>query len=88
MVKTAESMAIETMRVLMLAAHQTEITRITVHVHDEVATYLNNRKRRELATLEDAGPVVIQILGHEGVSPEHLLFECVDVNGREVKLVD
>jgi ribonuclease E len=84
-VKTAESMAIETMRILTLAAHNPDIARITIHVFDEVATYLNNRKRRELAKLEDAGPAVIQVLGHEGVSPEHMVFECVDENGREVK---
>ena len=84
-VKTAESMAIETMRVLTLATHHDDINHITVHVHDEVATYLNNRKRRDIAKLEDAGPTVIQILGHENVAPEHLMFECVDENNREVK---
>jgi ribonuclease E len=50
-----------------------------------VATFLNNKKRRELAKLEDEGSVVIQILGRENISPEHLVFECLDSNGREVK---
>ena len=84
-VKTPESMAIETMRVLALAAHHPGIARVTVHVHDEVATYLNNRKRREVAKLEDSGPATILILGHEGVTPEHLVFECVDEASREVR---
>ncbi len=55
-------------------------------VHDEVATHLNNRKRRELARLEDEGKMVVQIVGTKGVSPEHLAIECRDVEGREVRL--
>ena len=86
-VKTAESMAIEVMRSIQLAAHRPDLTRITVIVADEVATYLNNRKRREIARLEDAGNKVVQILGREGVSPEHLSFECQDESGREVKFL-
>jgi ribonuclease E len=51
-----------------------------------VATYLNNRKRRELARLEDENHLWVQIFGHEGVSPEHLLLECHDSQGREIKV--
>jgi ribonuclease E len=54
-------------------------------VHDEVATYLNNRKRRELARLEDEGKMTVQVIGAKGVSPDHLAIECRDGEGREVK---
>ena len=84
-VKTAESMAIEVVRLLILATQREGVARVTVTVADEVATYLNNKKRRELAKLEDEGSVIIQILGRENISPEHLVFECLDANGREVK---
>ncbi len=84
-VKTAESMAIEVVRLLILATQREGVARVTVIVADEVATFLNNKKRRELAKLEDEGSVIIQILGRENISPEHLVFECLDANGREVK---
>ena len=50
-----------------------------------MATYLNNKKRREMARLEDEGHMTVQIFGREGVSPEHLVIECHDSTGREVK---
>ena len=84
-VKTAESMAIETVRLLILASQQDGIARVTATVSDDVATYLNNKKRRELARLEDDHGIVVQIVGREGVPPEHLLMECYDGNGREIK---
>jgi len=84
-VKTPESMAIEVVRHLMLACQRPEIARVQVSVTDEVANYLSNRKRRELARLEDDGQMVVQVLGLKGVSPEYLVIECWDKDGREVK---
>jgi ribonuclease E len=84
-VKTAESMAIEVMRLVILAAQREEIARIAVTVHDEVATYLNNKKRRDVARLEDDGRMSVQVYGRETVSPEYLVIECHDAQGREVK---
>ena len=52
---------------------------------DDVATQLNNRKRRELAKLEEENSKSLQIIGVKGVSPEHLILECRDTEGREVK---
>jgi ribonuclease E len=84
-VKTAESMAIETVRLLILASQQEGIARVTATVSDDVATYLNNKKRRELAKLEDDHGIIVQIIGREGVPPEHLVMECYDGNGREMR---
>ncbi|MBN2022538.1 MAG: Rne/Rng family ribonuclease [Pirellulales bacterium] len=84
-VKTPESMAIEVVRDLMLVSQRKEITRVTVTVTDEVAAYLSNRKRRELARLEDEGNMTVQVLGVKGVSPEHLVIQCWDADEREVK---
>ena len=85
-VKTAESMAIEVVRMLMLAAHREDVARVSVTVADEVATYLNNKKRREIARLEDEGQMDIQVFGKEEAAPEHLVVECFDATGREIKL--
>jgi ribonuclease E len=87
-VKTAESMAIEVIRLLTLAAQHGEVTRITVRVHSDVAGYLNNAKRREIHRLEDNNNVSLQIYGSDSVFPEHLALECRDADGREVHLHD
>ncbi len=85
-VKTAESMAIEVVRLLILAAQHEEVAKVTVTVADDVATYLNNRKRRELSRLEDENKISVQIFAMEDVSPEHLALECLDAQGREIKV--
>ncbi len=85
-VKTAESMAIEVVRMLMLAGQQPSARRVTVRVNDEVASYLNNKKRREITQLEEEGKMTVQILGSEGLFPEHLELDCRDVEGNEIRL--
>jgi ribonuclease E len=85
-VKTAESMAIEVVRTLMLAAQRQGMATVSVTVADEVAEYLNNRKRRELTRLEEVGHIVVQVIGAKGVSPEHLVVQCRDAENREIKL--
>ena len=60
-VKTAESMAIEVVRLLMFARQQRDVARVTVRVNDEVASYLNNKKRRELAELRHSYVLVSEL---------------------------
>ena len=84
-VKTPESMAIEVMRVLHLAAMRDDVARLDVTVHDDVATWLNNRKRREITQFEDETHIQLHIEGKEGVSPEYLVFAASDENGRGVR---
>ena len=85
-VKTSESMSIEVVRTLMLASQQPRVARVTVRVNDEVASYLNNKKRREITELEEEGGMTVQILGSEGLYPEHLEIDCRDPEGREIAL--
>jgi ribonuclease E len=85
-VKTAESMSIEVIRMLMLASQQPHIARVTVRVNDEVASYLNNRKRKDITQLEDEGQMSVQILGSEDLYPEHLELDCRDDKGQEISL--
>jgi ribonuclease E len=84
-VKTSESMAIEVIRALMLASQEPGVAKIAVTVADDVANYLNNRKRRELSKLEDEINLVIQIISKEGVAPEYLYIQCTDATGREIR---
>ena len=85
-VKSAESMAIEVVRKLISRSQPPQVTRITVTVEEEVANYLNNKKRRELVRLEQENNVEVQIVSGEGLSPEYLKIDCFDANGREVRL--
>jgi ribonuclease E len=86
-VKTCESMSIDVMRMLQLAAHRENIDRISVRVHDDVANYLLNRKRKEITRLEENGTIQVTISGTSGVSPELLEFVCYDNNNNEVKFL-
>lgn len=85
-VKTAESMAIEVIRILMLAVQQPNCARITVTVHDEVASYLNNKKRRDLHRLEEEGNLLLQVLGSEELHPEHMDLDCRTATGEALNV--
>jgi ribonuclease E len=78
--------AIGFVRGLILTTHQPNTARVTVRVNDQVASYLNNKKRREITLLEEEGKMTVQILGSEGLFPEHLELDCRDAEGREIKL--
>jgi ribonuclease E len=84
-VKTAESMSIDVMRLIQLAAHRENVHRIQVTVAEEVAHYLQNRKRREISRLEEGGEIQVSISGAQGAPPEQLTFECFDNNNNEVR---
>jgi len=85
LVKSAESMAIEVVRKLILCAQTPNVARITVTIEEEVANYLNNKKRRDLVQLEQGNNVEVQVVSGEGLSPEFLKVDCLDANGREVR---
>ena len=81
LVKTAESMAIEVTRILMLACQHQGVAKVNVRVNENVAAYLNNRKRRELIQLEESSGVSILILGSDSQFPEFLEVDCRDKDG-------
>ena len=78
-------MAIDVVRLLILASQRPAVARVTITAAEDVADYLNNRKRIELARLEQEGEMTVQIVSAEGVAPEHLVVERRDSDGREVK---
>src|SRR5262245_51585359 len=84
-VKSAESMALDVFRKLMVPSQMAHVKRIMVTVEEEVASYLNNKKRREIVELEQRNTMEVQVVAGEGLSPEYLKIECYDMNGREVK---
>jgi ribonuclease E len=78
LVKTAESMSIEVTRLIMMACQMPNAGKVVVRVNENVASYLNNRKRREIIELEESSKVSIQILGSDTLFPEHLEMDCRD----------
>lgn len=85
-VKTAESMAIEVMRLLLTASPRKDVSKVTVDIPEKVANYLNNRKRREITNVEEHCNVSISINVRTDVGPEHLTVRCLDENGGEVRI--
>ncbi len=85
LVKTAESVAIEVVRLLLNSVHREGVSKITVEVHERVATYLNNRKRKDLIRFEDENDVAIHIASRADYGPEHLQIRCYDGSGTELK---
>ena len=85
-VKTDESMALDVMRILMLAVQQPKIREVHVSVNEQVASFLNNQKRKELAEFEEEGNMQIKIGGRENVFPEHLELDCRDEHGNQIEL--
>ncbi len=85
-VKSAESMAIEVMRKLQMRSQLEQVVKILVTVEEEVATYLNNKKRRDLVAMELENKVEVIVVSGEGLSPEYLKIDCQDANGREVRI--
>jgi ribonuclease E len=85
-VKTPETMALETLRLIQVASTREPVVRVELGVPAEVAEYLLNRKRREIVTLEEAGQMSVNIRGIAGAAPEHLEMVCLDRNDHEVRL--
>jgi ribonuclease E len=87
-VKTSESLSIDAMRLLQLAAHRAPaIASVQVTVHTDVAHYLLNKRRRELAALEERAKLDLLVTGQAGVPPDTLAIRCLDHNGNEVRLI-
>lgn len=85
-VKTPESMAIEVTRLLMLACQMENASKIAVRVNENVAAYLNNRKRREIMLMEETSKVNVLIHGSEALFPEHFEMDCRDREGNLIPL--
>ena len=77
-------MVLEVLRALVLASQNQNIAKIRVSVVEEVAEFLNNQKRHELAKIEEDGRILVTIRGKADVWPEFLELECADRSGNNV----
>jgi ribonuclease E len=83
-VKTPESLSLEVVRLLMLASQTPDVAQVNVTVAEDVASYLNNRKRREISALEEEAHIAVEIFGKETSQPEQVDIECLDAAGRVI----
>jgi len=82
-VKSTESVAIDVMRKLQLACIDPEIARIDVEVHPDVVQYLVNRKRKELAEIEEREKKTVTVHSAQDARPDHLVIRCYTASGVE-----
>jgi ribonuclease E len=84
LVKSPESMSLEVIRMLIMWSQQEQVAKITVTVEESVASYLNNRKRRELVALEEEYGLVVVVQSREDLPPEYLSVVCHNAAGHEI----
>ncbi|MBX3449460.1 MAG: Rne/Rng family ribonuclease [Planctomycetaceae bacterium] len=87
-VKTAESMSIDVIRILMSHANRDDVSRVVVDVNEGVGAFLNNRKRRDITKLEEDYEASIIIHALPNVPPEHLKIHCYNELGTEVRVLN
>jgi ribonuclease E len=88
LVKNAESMVLDIMRLLQVAAHHDDVQTVEVRVAPEVAMQLQNRKRAALYELEQRTERRIVIRIDELLGADQFAFECYDARGGSVRVVE
>ena len=84
LVKTKESVVLDVMRLIQLAATRENVYKIEVTVSAEVANPLQNRKRGSLHTLESRHRCDIRIFADAAFSLDDIRMYCKDPRGRLV----
>lgn len=84
--KTVESMCIECMRLLTFIAQREDVARIDLVVDNELAGFLQNNKRRDLANIEVKSEVTINIIAKDMRSPEDFEITCYNDSGEPIKV--
>ncbi|UCG56673.1 MAG: Rne/Rng family ribonuclease [Phycisphaerales bacterium] len=85
-VKSHESLAIETIRLLNLSASKKQIKRIELFVSPEVGDYLQNEKRATIMQIEQLNDKRIIVHSVPDYSGEKRELVCYNERGSEVKL--
>ena len=78
LVKTPESMSLDVMRRLRIAIHDQRVSRVELAVCNEVAFYLQNKKRAPLADLEDRYGKRIVLRGEAQLGLDEMRIELFD----------
>jgi len=88
LVKNAESMTLDIMRLLRLTAHKDQVQAVEVRVAPSVAHQLLNRKRAAIHALEQSSGRRITIRADSNIGLDQYLFECLDARGGLVETIE
>lgn len=88
MVKNAESMALDVIRLLRIAVHQEHVQKVSLRVPSSVAFHLQNHKRETLYRFEKDSGVQVVIHGDRHIGPDQYVIECFDRRGGVVKMME
>lgn len=88
LVKNPESMTLDLMRLLRLAAHHDQVDRIELRVSPQVAFLMQNRKRQAVWKLEQDTDRQITVRADSNLGLDQYLFTCFDRRGGEIRVID
>lgn len=88
LVKNAESMTLDIMRLLRVALHREHVAMVEIRIAPEVAFQLQNRKRAALAALEQQTGRRIVIRSDRNLGPDQYEFKCYDQRGGTVQVAE
>lgn len=86
MIKSTETVMLETLRAIQTAATHPDVSRIEVRVDPEVAQMLLNTKRRALTELETTNRKSITVLPTTDVAANKITLTCFDHRGWPVQV--
>jgi ribonuclease E len=86
LIKSAESMTLDVMRLLRLAMYRAEVQEVEVRTPPQVANYLLNNKRAALHGMEHQTGKTLVIRADETLSLDQIELSCRDDRGRLVEL--
>ena len=86
LVKMPESVILDVMRVVQLAAHHGKVKRLTVSVAPEVAFQVLNTKRATISKFESETGTLITIHGDANLTSDQIECTCEDIRGQQVVL--
>src|SRR5438105_15076293 len=78
LVKTPESMSLDVMRKLAMAAHHEKVARIELSVCPDVSFYLQNKKRSTLARIENESQKRIVVRPDVSLGLDEMKFDLYD----------
>jgi ribonuclease E len=86
LVKMPNSMILDVMRNVQVAAHNDQTDRIEVTVANPVAYKILNEKRTALAEVESATGKLVVVRGDAGFTSDQVEYLCLDKRGRKVSI--
>ena len=86
LIKTAESMSLEVMRILQLAAHRQDVHRITLTASPKVALLVLNERRAAVQQLQESSGKRVAVQMDPTFAIDQVACACEDNRGRPVTI--